>query len=139
VYELWTALANFILAGLDLAAVALRLLLVCLGPLFALFWCLLAIDWRKLRPDLESGAAIPLVLLGFWIAAIWAWLAPRDLACWGLVLPNFVWQCGLVAGGIGLVLFCGWLQLRAGWFPEEVPLFPTPTGHGHDGDGHQHH
>lgn len=137
--QIWTALVEFVSAGLNLIGVFLGQFLVCAVPLFFLLWALFAIDWRKLRPVLVQGGAIPLVMLAFLIVGVWGGIAPATLNLVGFDVPNFIWQGVAVGVGVGLLLFCGWLQERAGWFPHEVELFPV-AAHGHDHHGgHGHH
>lgn len=108
--------------------------------IFWALWCLFAIDWRKLWPTLAAGAGPAVVLLGLMIAAAWSLLDPRDVNCWGLKLSNFIWQILAVGLVIGFTLLCGWLQMRYGWFPHEVPLAGAEDhGHAHGHDEHGHH
>src|SRR5262245_20051238 len=87
--------------------------------LFWLAWSTFAIDWRRLGPYLAQGAAIPLVLVagavGLTCAAIW----PHDLHLFGTTVPNYLWQVLAAGLFLGVTLFCGWLQVRNGWFPPE--------------------
>lgn len=106
--------------------------------LFWLAWSLWAIDWRKLGPVLAKGGAIPLVLVTAAVAIVWAGAAPSSLRFLGLQLPNFYWQLGLAGLLLTGTLAAGWLQLKMGWFPEEIQLAPEGGhGHGHD-HGHGH-
>lgn len=138
--ELWNALVQLFSALANVVGVLLSQLFLFALPLFGLMWALFAIDWRKAAPVLKGGAAIPLVMLIFLIGAAWGGIAPSELHIFGLAAPNFWWQTAAVALGVGVALFCGWLQVRAGWFPPEYELFPAAAhgGHGHGDHGHGH-
>lgn len=136
-FELWQALVQLFGAFLNLVAVLLAEFLYIALPLFWIMVSLFALNWAKLGPALRQGAAIPLVMLIFLIGAAWGGVAPSDLVLGGLRLPNFVWQTLAVAAGVGVTFLCGWLQLKAGWGPQEIELFPA-AAHGHE-DHHGHH
>jgi hypothetical protein len=123
--ELWSALVQFVAAAGQLAAAFLGQFLIFALPLFALMWALFAVDWRKMRLTLKEGGAIPLVMVCFLIGAAWGGIAPGSCECLGLAVPNFLWQTAHVFLALGVFLFCGWLQARAGWFPPEYELFPA--------------
>jgi hypothetical protein len=101
-------------------------------------WSLWAVDWRKAWPVLAAGGWLPLVLIGFMAAYVWARVWPTNALVLGLVVvPNFLWQLGSVAILIGVVLFCGWLQTRSGWGPPEISFEPPAHERGHElGHGH---
>src|SRR5262245_21737756 len=88
--------------------------------LFAAWW-LWGVDWRKAWPVLAAGGWMPLVLVGIMAAFVWSRLSPSTVILFNLMaIPNLLWQFGAVGLFIGLVLFCGWLQTRYGWYPQEV-------------------
>jgi len=113
--------------------------------IFWIMWATCALDWRKLWPLLREGAAVPLVMVAAAVAAVSGGVAPSDLSLFGdaVRVPNFVWQIGAAGLFLGVTLFCGWLQVRCGWFPQEVPVAPLPSDrpaiHGHaELDAHAH-
>lgn len=120
--------------------VTLRLL-----PLIALIaWCLWGINWRKAWPVLAMGGWIPFVLIGIMAAMTWSLVFPRPAQVLGIMtLPNGLWQSCAVALLLCVVLFCGWLQTRLGWYPPEISLEPPAhhgeNHHGHDDHGHSAH
>jgi hypothetical protein len=102
-------------------------------------WWLWGVNWRKAWPVLAEGGWVPLVLAGIMAAFVWSRISPSTAILFNLVaIPNLLWQLGTVGLLIGLILFCGWLQTRYGWYPSEVSLEPPPPRHGHDA-GHDHH
>jgi hypothetical protein len=107
--------------------------------LFLVAWCLLGINWQKTWPVLRRGGWVPFVLLIVLTALVWSQMRPTDEAPFGLHVPNFWWQLGVVGLLAGVALFCGWLQGKLGWTPAEVNLDPPEHGHDHDhGHGHDH-
>ncbi|HMP02545.1 MAG TPA: hypothetical protein PKD86_09785 [Gemmatales bacterium] len=141
--ELFFSLLDVVAALFYLIVELLRQFFYYALALFWLAWSLWAIDWRKLGPALSQGAAVPLVLIAIAVGVVWAGADPRSLRFLGVDLPNFYWQFGVVGLMLTVTLACGWLQLRMGWYPEEVQLFPEGGhhghGHGHDGHGHAGH
>jgi len=91
-------------------------------------WWLWGVNWRRAWPVLAEGGWLPLVLVGIMAAFAWSRISPSTAIVFGfLAVPNLLWQLGAVGLLIGLVLFCGWLQTRVGWYPPEVSLEPPPS------------
>lgn len=104
--------------------------------LFVLAWCLFAINWRKMWPTLAAGSWVPLTLLLAVSALVWSRILPSELDLSLVVVPNFWWQLAAVGLMTGVAFFCGWLQVRYGWYPKEISVEPA-AGHGHG--HHDHH
>jgi len=102
---------------------------VALLVLFVAWW-LWGVNWRKAWPVLAEGGWMPLVLVAIMAAFVWSRISPSNAILFGLIeIPNLLWQFGTVGVMIGLILLCGWLQTRNGWYPPEVRLVPPPTSH----------
>jgi hypothetical protein len=112
-----------------LPAMTPNVLRVALLVLFVAWW-LWGVNWRRAWPVLAEGGWVPLVLVGIMAGFVWSRISPSDMIVLGLfVVPNVVWQFGAVALLIGMVLFCGWIQTRYGWYPPEIRLEPPPPSH----------
>jgi hypothetical protein len=100
----------------------LPLILLAIGLWCA--WWLWAVNWKKAWPVLAQGAWVPVLLFVFTVALAWAGVA-----------GNFWRHLGLVGGLALLTLFCGWLQGKLGWAPEDVSFEPASDSghHGHAG------
>jgi hypothetical protein len=100
-------------------------------------WWLWAVDWRQLAPTLRAGGWAPAVLLGVMCALVWSYLDPSTVVLAdAIVLPNLVWQLGVVGLLFALALFCGWLQGLYNSRPVEIE-YDLPEIHGH-GEDHGH-
>jgi ABC-type nickel/cobalt efflux system permease component RcnA len=138
--ELWTSLVTLLQSAGLVAAELGRLLFHWSLALFAVAWVGFAVDWRKFWPTLREGAAIPLTLLALMVAFAWGFLAPSEAHFLGANVPNYLWQLMATVVLLGVGFFCGWLQMRYGWFPPEIVVEPPAHhdhGHGHD-DHHGH-
>jgi ABC-type nickel/cobalt efflux system permease component RcnA len=103
-------------------------------------FCLFGIHWKKASAALTEGAWIPLALLLVFTALLWSQFAPSELSVWGFFnLPNFLWQLVAILTVVGVGLFCGWVQFRYHWFPQDVPVGPPEHGHGHADHHDAHH
>ena len=110
----------------SLPAMTPTLLRIALLVLFVAWW-LWGVNWRRAWPVLAEGGWMPLVLVGIMAAFVWSRVSPSDMIVLGLVLvPNVLWQFAAVGLLIGLILFCGWLQTRFGWYPQEIRVEPPP-------------
>ena len=88
---------------------------------------------------LAAGGWAALVLIGLMGAAVWSFVFPEPIRVPGLgTVSNGLWQLCASALLIGVVLFCGWIQSRWGYTPEEFNL-DEPAHHHHDGHEHHHH
>ncbi len=94
------------------------------------FWCawwLLGVNWRKAWPILAAGGWAPVVLLSFLLAFVWTAVDPAPCTYLAFVtLPSFWGHLGSVLLLVLAALFCGWLQGKFGWAPEEIVLDPPP-------------
>lgn len=100
-------------------------------------FCLFAINWRKMWPTLAEGAWAPLVLLIGLVAVVWSRIQPSHWTIVpGLAIPNLWWQAIALSLIAGLGLFAGWLQIKYGLTPFDVPINVAVEhpghGHGHD-------
>jgi hypothetical protein len=134
-WDLITSLVDVLFALLQLALEIFKQVFHWSLALFWLAWSLWAIDWRKLGPVLSQGGAVPLVLIAAAVGIAWAGAAPSSMLFVGLEIPNYWWQLGVVGLLLTGTLAAGWLQLKMGWFPQEVTLAPE-SSHPH---GHHHH
>jgi hypothetical protein len=97
------------------------------------------VNWRRAWPVLAEGGWMPLVLIGIMAGFVWSRVSPSDMIVLGIfVVPNVLWQLGTVALLICLILICGWLQTRYGWYPPEVNLEPPPPSHDPHASHHAH-
>ena len=93
-------------------------------------WWLWGVDWRTGWPVLATGGWMPLVLVGIMAALVWSRISPSTAILFGFVaIPNLLWQLSTVGLLIGLILFCGWLQTRYGWYPPAISFEPPPPSH----------
>ncbi len=136
--ELWSNLGQLVITLLNLVQNLGSLFMVCSLFLFLAAFSLWAIDWRRLGPVLREGAALPFALLVIAIGGVWGALSQSDLLVLGISIPNYTWQTMAAVIGAGLVLLCGWLQQRYGWFPQTIEIAP-PASHHHDHHGQEHH
>ncbi|HEV3146375.1 MAG TPA: hypothetical protein VGZ47_20980 [Gemmataceae bacterium] len=134
--ELLHALTQILTDLLQLFRLILVPVLFTLPYLLWFFYCLLAVNWKKLAPTLRGGAWLPAVLISILVALAWSQISPTSVRLFGFMhLGNFWWQAGAVAIWGCLGLFAGWLQQRYSWTPKEIAIEPPPV-HGH---GHRHH
>lgn len=143
--NLFTALADLILALKDVV-LSLGMLLLPWIPLFAwvIFWTC-GVNWIKLRDVLRKGGWIGVVLIGLMAVLVWGTVWPPSLGHYdllGLRISNFVGKTVYVSGLICLMLLSGSVQLSGAcnrWlcFPEETP--EDDHAHGHDSHGHDDH
>lgn len=114
-----------------------RVLLNLLPAGILAIWCLFAVNWRKAWPVLAAGGWAPLVLIGIMGAAVWSVVVPQSLHIPQIgVVPSGIWHFLAAGMLVGLVLFCGWVQSRWGYSPEEFNLDEPAHHHHHD---HGHH
>jgi hypothetical protein len=92
-------------------------------------WWLWGVNWKKAWPVLAGGAWAPVVLLMVMAALVWSRIAPASCDCLGFPVANFWWQLGAVGALVTLALFCGWVQGRLDWTPQEINLEPPPASH----------
>src|SRR5262245_58290142 len=128
--ELWTSLVNLFQSGGSFIVEAARVLFAWSLAVFAVAWVAFALDWRKLWPALREGAVIPLLLIAGMSAFVWGFLAPSEGNLLGIRLPNYLWQVICTTLLLGVMFFCGWLQMRYHWFPPEIEIEPAGGGHG---------
>src|SRR5204863_3160687 len=101
----------------------LSVLCVLVPYLLFFAYCLFAINWKKMWPTLREGAWVPLVLVLLLVAMVWAQIRPRTIPVAGVfVIGNFWWQLAIVGLFAALGLFCGWVQERYSWTPQEVSV-----------------
>jgi hypothetical protein len=124
--QLLTSLVDLFQA-LWLVLVALLTVLAPWTPLIAwLAFCLFAIDWIKVWPNIVRGGWIGLVLIGLVATVIWAVIAPPSGGAhylFGLTVSNFVGKLVYVTSMLVMMLMCGSVQLSGAcgtWarFPE---------------------
>jgi hypothetical protein len=83
-------------------------------------WWLWGVSWRKTWPILAAGGWAPVVLLSLLATVIWTVLDPVACTCLVFVtLPAFWGHLGSVLLLVLAALFCGWLQGKFGWAPED--------------------
>jgi hypothetical protein len=103
-------------------------------------WWLWGVNWRKTWPMLAEGGWAPVVLLMIATALAWSAIDARSCDCLGfMVIPNGWRQLGTVCTLAALALFCGWLQGRFGWTPQEISVEPPPPTHDDHAAAHVHH
>jgi hypothetical protein len=91
-------------------------------------WWLLGVDWRRCWPILAAGGWI--VLCGLTLLAALLWTAIDPAACNCLpnrTLPALLGHLLSIVPLVVVALFCGWLQGRFGWYPEEIVIDPPPA------------
>jgi hypothetical protein len=91
-------------------------------------WWLWCVDWRRCWPLLAGGGWV--VLCGLALAATLLWTVLDSAACTCLpllTLPAFVTHLAGVLALVGIALFCGWVQGRFAWTPEEVAVDPPSS------------
>jgi hypothetical protein len=101
-------------------------------------WWLWCVNWKKAGPVLSEGGWMPVVLLMVMVALAWSRISASSCKCLGITIGNFFWQLGAVIGLTLLALFCGWVQGRLEWTPEEVSFEPPAHEHGHGHHGGHH-
>jgi hypothetical protein len=99
-------------------------------------WWLWCVNWKKAWPVLAEGGWVPVVLIMVVAALAWSRIWPMTCNCLGFPIPNFFWQLGGVVSLTLLALFCGWVQGRLDWTPNEVSFDPPAQEHGHHGGHH---
>jgi hypothetical protein len=104
-------------------------------------WWLWCCNWKKTWPVLAEGGWMVVVLLVLMISLAWSSISPSTSRHLGFPISNFFWQLLVVTGVTLLALFCGWVQGRLDWTPEEVNFDPPVQEHGHGHHGHHggHH
>ncbi len=119
--------------ALWLVLVALLTILAPWTPLIAwLAFCLFAINWVRVWPDIARGGWIGLVLIGLVAAVVWAVIAPPAGGShffFGLTVSNFVGKLVYVTSILVMMFMCGSVQLSGAcgeWahFPD-APESPT--------------
>ena len=145
--DLLFSLKELFVAGADVLA-SLVFLVLPLLPLAAWigFW-LFAVNWVKLRQVLLAGGWLGLVLVGVVMVLVWGTVSPpaggaHNLL--GLSLSNYVGKTVLVTGLICIMLLCGSVQLSgfcSSWcrFEEDAAkeeVHAAQHGHDHGHGGH---
>lgn len=140
--NLFTALADLIIAAKDVL-ISLVVLLLPWITLFAwvLFWSF-GVDWQKLRLILRNGGWIGVVLIGIVAVLVWGTVSPPPLGHYdllGLRISNYVGKTVYVSGLICLMLLAGSVQLSGACnrflcFPADAD--DDDLAHDHDNHGH---
>lgn len=119
-----------------------------LGVLLALLpgglWCawwLWCVNWKKAWPVLADGGWVVVVLIVLVSALAWSGTFPVETRrrFLGVPLANFWYQLVACTALALVALFCGWVQDKLGWTPEEISFDPPAPEPGHAHHAHGHH